>query len=750
MRVVLADPGVRPAPPPSSLRRPPARRGLGAPELSAVRLTIFTGALLVAFAGMHVTLEGFGWLVPLAATVIVPALAVGIARAFGRRSWQPGVAGLVAGLATLTVGFAREQSLLGVVPTLDTVARFVELANAGGRSIQTQRIPADADEGILFLLALLAVASVALVAPALDRAPAVAALPLLVVLDIPVAVRAGIAEPGWFVLVALGYLALLRVGRRRTTVGGLVVVTAVALVGSLTLPAAFPPAREPVGDGGSGFGTGLNPIINLGEDLRRDVAVDALTYTTDARGGLYLRLATLDRFTGLSWEPDNGGIDPTFDVDEFPTPPGLATEVPRVQHSADIQVEDVSGRWLPVPYPAVSIEGLDGVWNFEPDGLAVRSSGTDVAGQDYTVQFLDVEPNREQLLADFEPDVASRYLDLPDELPPILEQTAEQFAGLPTSYEQAIALQEFFTGPDFLYSLDAPVEGDFDGTGVGVIAEFLEVRSGYCVHYASAMAVLARVLDIPARVTVGFQPGEASGVGGEFQVTSSDLHAWPELYFEGIGWLRFEPTPGRGAPPTYSSIDAVDDPETPEFEGVNPSAAPAPSTPAGPDGPVEPTTAPDAQAPVAEADDPTPVVLAVALGILALLLTPAAARAVVRARRMRRVRDAGDAEAAWAEIRDTAHDHDWVAPDSETPRQLGARLAAVVGESEVGALRGGVETAAYAPPGRAAMTVEDVDLLRRAIARAATLKVRLLAVFAPPSLFARLGFERRDGEADRQ
>lgn len=715
-----------------------------------MRLTIFTVALLVAFASMHVTLEGFAWLVPIAVTVLVPALAVGVTRSVGRRGWQPGVAGLVAGLATLTVGFAREQSLLGVVPTLDTVARFVELANAGGRSIQTQRIPATADEGILFLLAVLAVVSVALVAPALDRAPAVAALPLLVVLDIPVAVRAGIAEPGWFVLVALAYLALLRVGRRRSPIGGIVVITAVTLVGALALPAAFPPAREPVRDGGSGFGTGLNPIINLGADLRRDVAVDALTYTTDARGGLYLRLATLDRFTGLSWEPDSGGIDPGFDVDAFPTPPGLASDVPRVQYSADIQVEDVSGRWLPVPYPAVSIDGLDGVWNYEPDGLAVRSSGAGVAGQDYTVQFLDLEPNREQLLADLDPEVASRYLDLPDELPAILEQTAERFAGLPTSYEQAIALQDFFTGPDFEYSLDAPVEGDFDGTGVGVIAEFLEVRSGYCVHYASAMAVLARALDIPARVTVGFQPGEPSGTGGAYRVTSSDLHAWPELYFEGIGWLRFEPTPGRGAPPSYSSIDAVDDPETPEFEGVNPSAAPVPSTPITPDTSEEPTTAPDAGAPVLEADDPTPVVLAVALGILALLLVPAAARVVVRSRRMRRVREFADADAAWAEIRDTAHDHDWVAPDSETPRQLGARLAAVVGESEVGALRGGVETAAYAPPGRTAMTVEDVDALRRAIARAATLRVRLLAVFVPPSLFARLGFERRGDDADRQ
>lgn len=747
MRVVLADPGTR-TPPTSSLRggAPAGGPGLAPGTRTSLRLALFGLAMLVAFASLRVALQGVLWWFVCAALVLVPLLAIGIAARLGRRPWQPALAGVVAGLAALTVGFAREQSLLGVIPTPGTVARWVELANAGSLSIANQRMPAVAGEGILFLLGILAVLSVVVIAPLLDWAPALAALPLLVVLDIPVAIRGGVAEPVWFVLVAVIYLGLLRVGRRRAPVRSVVAITALSLVGALVLPAAFPPAREPVRDGSGAFGTGLNPLINLGEDLRRETVVDALTYTTDAPAGLYLRLATLDQFTGLSWEPDTS-IRPDADVALFPEPPGLGDDVPRYEYSADIEIQDVSGRWLPVPYPATSIEGLDGIWNWEPDGLAVRSGGADVRGQEYTVDFLDIEPNRDQLLADLEPDVRARALDLPDEMPEIIAATAAQVAGQGTAYDRAIALQEFFAGAqsDFQYSLDAPVENDFDGSGVGVIAEFLEARTGYCVHYASAMAVMARTVGIPSRVAVGFQPGERSGVGGTYVVTSNDMHAWPELYFEGIGWLRFEPTPGRGALPDYSSLEAVDDPDTPEFEGANPSASPRPTSSAAPSLPPEETETPEAVPGASETADPLPVVLLVLGGILAVLLVPAAVRAGIRARRMRRVRR-GDASAAWDEVRDTAHDHDWVAPETETPRQLGDRLAIVVGDEAVTPLRAGVESAAYDRPGRESLSVEEVRALRRAIAAAATLRVRLLAIFAPPSLGTRLGIGRRPPE----
>jgi transglutaminase-like putative cysteine protease len=701
------------------------------------RLTLFGTALLLGFASLGPLLDGWGWWLITAVTVLVPLVAIGIASRVSRRPWVPLVAGFGAAIATLSFGYARDVSAVALIPTGDTFARWAQLVRDGTDSIATQRSPADATEGILFLLGILAVVAVTFFAPALDRVPAVAALPLLVVLDIPVAVRAGEAEPVWFVLVAAAYLALLRVGRRRMPLPTVAVTAAVVVAGSLLLPAFFPDPPEAPRPTGAGIGTGLNPLIDLGDDLRRNDDVRALTYRSDASGGLYLRLATFDEFTGITWLPDSS-TEPENTVDDFPTPQGLADEVPRAPYTAEIEIGDVTGRWLPLPYPATAVTGLDGTWAWDADGLTVRSESSNARGQHYEVQFLDVEPDAGQLTVDLPAQIDDRYLQEPNFVPQIIRDTAQAVAGTGSTYEKAIALQTFFADGDFTYSIETPVEQNYDGTGVGVIERFLEVKSGYCIHFASAMALMAREVGIPSRMVVGFLPGsrDSTGTGRDYIVSSDDLHAWPELYFEGIGWLRFEPTPGRGSLPDYSSLAAVDDPATPEFEGQNPDAAPA----------VAPTTAPTTtptERPVEDdpvqvtRQDPTLVVLSLVAALLVIMLAlPAATRVAIRWRRMRRVL-LGDAAAAWAEIRDTAHDHEWSAPDSETPRQLGTRLAAVVGPGAVETLQAGVESAAYDRPGSRTMTVDEVDALRRAIAAAAPFGVRVRAVFLPPSLVAR-------------
>lgn len=709
-------------------RRPASRTG--------ARLVLFGAAMLFGFAGLGSLLEGWTWWLITAVTVLLPLLAIGIASAVARRPWVPVVAGFATAIATLSFGYARDVSILAVIPSGGTFERWAGLVGEGIQSVATQRSPADATEGILFLLAILAVVSVTFFAPALDRVPAVAALPLLVVLDIPVAVRAGEAQPLWFVLVAACYLALLRVGRRRMPLPTVVATAAVVVAGSLVLPAFFPePPDEPAATG-PGIGTGLNPLVDLGDDLRRNDDVTALTYRSDASGGLYLRLATLDEFTGITWIPD-ASTDPDNTVDDFPVAPGLADEVPRAAYTAEVEIGDVSGRWLPLPYPATAVTGLEGDWSWDAEGLTVRSESSNARDQSYEVRFLDVEPDAAQLTADLPAEVDERYLDLPNVMPAVIRRTAEAVAGTGSTYEKAIALQDYFANGDFTYSTETPVEENYDGTGVGVIERFLDEKSGYCIHFASAMAVMAREVGIPSRMVVGFLPGtrDSTGGGRDYVVSSSDLHAWPELYFEGIGWLRFEPTPGRGALPDYSSLAAVDDPATPEFEGQNPEAAPAVAPTTAPT--TTPTERPVEDDPVqATRQDPTLVVLLIAAALLAVLLLPAATRVVIRSRRLRRVRE-GDAAAAWAEVRDTAHDHGWSAPDSETPRQLGTRLAAVVDVPAVQRLQTRVESAAYDRPGAPTMTPDDVEALRRAIAAAAPLGVRLRAVFLPPSLVAR-------------
>lgn len=713
--------------------RPDARTRESAPVgPSLARLGFFAVALLVALAAIGPLLQGWSWWLAAAGASLVPLALVAVAAGFGARArWRVLVA-FGGGVGVLVVGFARDVALLGVVPTPEVAGRWGDLVSAGARDIAGQRVPATATEGIVFLLVVLAVVAAVAGAPLLDRAPALAVGPLLAVFAVPVLTRPGLVEPLWPVLALLAVLGLLRVGRRRAAATGVAVLAVAATVGALAFPAVFPEGGDPRGPLRGGFA--LNPIIALGDDLRRDSIETALTYRTDSGEGVYLRLATLDDVGGLTWEPDTS-LDADTPLDEAPAPRGLGADVATRAASVEIRIADVGGSWLPVPYPATAVSGLRGTWRWALDSLTVGAYGASLQNQEYVAQFLDVEPTPAQLASTRTPRVPARFLALPDEMPPVIEQTAREVVGdAATPLASAVRLQEFFTGGAFDYSLEAPVEGDYDGSGVDVIARFLDERAGYCVHFASAMAVMARTLDIPARVVVGFQPGEpVAGEPGVFEVLSSDLHAWPELYIEGVGWLRFEPTPGRGSTPGYAAPEVVDDVEVPEAEGpgataepVDPPTAPEPSVPD--DAPAEPTEA------VQVAASPVGAVVGtLGLAALALLTLPATVRLARRLRRLRRV-DGGDAVAAWAEIRDTAIDHGFGAPDSESPRALVARIPEAAAAGVLTDLRVDVERVAYGPPGAGRLRADDVRAATADLARAAGWRARILAIVAPASL----------------
>lgn len=104
-----------------------------------------------------------------------------------------------------------------------------------------------------------------------------------------------------------------------------------------------------------------------------------------------------------------------------------------------------------------------------------------------------------------------------------------------------IALQAWFTS-EFTYDLTAPATDD--GHPIEV---FLETRLGFCEQFASTFAVMARALGVPSRVAVGFTPGELDA-DGSYRVTGKNSHAWPEIWFDDIGWIPFEPTPQRALP----------------------------------------------------------------------------------------------------------------------------------------------------------------------------------------------------------
>jgi hypothetical protein len=207
-------------------------------------------------------------------------------------------------------------------------------------------------------------------------------------------------------------------------------------------------------------------------------------------------------------------------------------------------------------------------------------------------------------------------------------------------------------------------------------------RVGFCEQFASAFAVMARTLQIPARVAIGFLEPTETGKG-TFVYSAHDMHAWPELYFKGSGWVRFEPTPSTRAHsvPKYTN-GQVRKPSNPS--SANSAGGQIPSDPASASsGKVNDTKG--GQAPSSSAGTHVPwAALLVGLVVLVLLfllgLIPSTVR---RARRRRRLE--GGAEAAWAELRDSAIDLGVSWPARRSPHETGHLLAAWFGPEPDGA-----------------------------------------------------------------
>lgn len=766
-------------------------RGAAGPAAPRGSLGLSVAALLAvaaAVTGFSAILDEGLW----GPTVLVVAAAAIAAAAIVRRfvsRWAAvwaAVGAAVSALLALTGLFAADTALLGVVPLPGTAARFAELIAAGELSIAEQSIPAAADDGIRFLMAS-GIAALAIIVDGVlvhGRRPAFTALPLLAILTVPIVLAPGALPVLSVLATAAAYLLALALHRPAASGGAAAAGRAIAVAAGVLVAAVLvPPLLPPViagaalsGTGLAGLVTGVNPVLELGDDLRRDSPVEALRYTTDAEGGLYLTLSHLADFEGQTVQPVIGGSTTT--PGRVGPPPWLGDAVATSTVSTSIRLQNVRSRWVPLPAAPVGIAGLSGSWVVDLDGVTVSAVEGTFRGGSYEVESLVAEPTPLQLrAATVAADGLDRYRALPAELEPIVAETAAVIAAAadgPSPYDQALALQRFFTGGDFVYSEEAPVELGYDGTGAEIVAVFLEARAGYCVHYAAAMTLMARTLGIPARIAVGFLPGARNpDVPSEFVVSTDDLHAWPELHFDGIGWVRFEPTPSRGAVPAYASDEVpapgeepAIDPET--GEPIGPTAAPS-ASPSTPDdattddpseAPVDPLDlidggsdgtldGPTAGGPVIGGTDARPLAALLLTLLVLLLAVPGAWRAARRARRRR----SPDVLDRWRELRDTARDLGLPADESRTPRELAAAWAATGLRSGAGAitpallveldgLRSALESRAYAQPGSSTIAPE-IGALVRGLRAAVPWWRRVIAAVAPVSLLDRTPDDER-------
>ncbi|MET4783405.1 DUF3488 and transglutaminase-like domain-containing protein [Glaciihabitans sp. UYNi722] len=715
--------------------------------------------VLVLIAGLHVMLQGAGWWFALGFLTAVLLGVAALVRYFARPRLLAPTAAALAFLVVITAVFVPGTAFLGLIPTSDSWAAFGQVWDAAMLSISRQSLPAVADTPIMFLL-VLGIGAIVIVADALAislRAPASAGVPMLILLAVPSTVSIDTTDPLIFVLAVFAFLFLLRAGSERPQTRFSLGLAATVVIGTLVIPLVLPPV-SPAEGGSSGFSTGVNPVLSLGDDLRRAAEHTVLDYSTESGKAQYLRLVSVEDFTGTEWGPSKFDLNRSNTPAKLGAPPGLSPDVATAGDTTYLQVQNLTSPWLPLPYPSTSVAGLVGDWFWDSSGLTVKSTNATSQGESYRAKSLSIEPTPAQLeqAGTTVPGGFDRFLRLPDGMPKVIGATATQVAGGASSnYEKALLLQDYFRDGSFSYSETAPADQGYDGTGMKVIAQFLDAKSGYCIHFASAMAVMARSLGIPSRVAVGFLPGTELNdkVDGRtaYQVGSRDLHAWPELYFEGIGWTRFEPTVSRGTVPSYADKTSADVPTPVNTPAPTPSnaATPAPSTSIAPN-------KGDSTNALGSDNSASSVVtgwlwaLLLVVVVVLLLLIPAFVRFAQRRRRLRELaRGSATSLAAWQEVLQTAEDLDQDVPDTATPREV--RLLLVDGElardPALIRLIDAVERESYssgvlAYPEAAADTRSIIGALHGIAQRPERLRAR----FSPPSLWSKVfGVFRRMG-----
>ena len=264
---------------------------------------------------------------------------------------------------------------------------------------------------------------------------------------------------------------------------------------------------------------------------------------------LYLRTRTYDVYTGLGWDQSDGTtreVDagaPLFDV-PFTTERPVVADAVRVEEIA-IEMRQAIGRHVFTAGSPLAIFAPSVIQ--EPQGFPLLSSIeaplAPAVGESYELRVAISQATEAQLAVagtDYPEEIRQLYLGTGGLTDRVRELALELTEGLETPYEKAKALSQFLRGSSFEYSTDGPqVPRDGDLVDTFLFGE--GGRSGYCQYYASAMAVMARSLGIPARVAVGFAPGEPLGDGLTL-VREANSHAWVEIYFPGYGWEIFEAT----------------------------------------------------------------------------------------------------------------------------------------------------------------------------------------------------------------
>ena len=523
-------------------------------------------------------------------------------------------------------------------------------------------------------------------------------------------------------------------------------------------------------------GVAYNPFVGIQQRLvsQTDAPVFVAAVEGDtAPNRVYWRLLTLESFNGTQWYSDQPELNLPEDLDSYEDQ-DQAFRGPVDATSQEITILALEMGWLPAAYApvvmtadnptvergfrikddaslhfdAISYRGM--TYRVESDvpnpDLGVLSTGSDgrlspvfrgAAEDDSFTQPMDIDPPAAVALEDVE-----TYLQLPSGIAPGVRSLArEQTELLTTDFERALALEAFFRAPGrFSYSTSIqPGHSTEDLSAWLLDPESPGYRTGYCEQFATALAVMARQIDIPSRVVLGFTPGSLYE-DGRVVVRDRNAHAWVELWMPTQGWVRFDPTPrGDGInPATISdlpfSIDSYLDIPQPEAPPVSvPEATPLLPSPVLEPQDIFLTTGAGSDPDSAPGLTIPPWILWMTAGTSVVFGLVPGVKWIRRRSRMRRL-GAGDISSAWADIIDRLDDLGLTAEPTATPLELARQVSdAMVPLADVYGYRlyGNPKSRPAGAVGTATRSLEET---REALRAELSIPRRLIAQYRPASI----------------
>lgn len=292
----------------------------------------------------------------------------------------------------------------------------------------------------------------------------------------------------------------------------------------------------------------VSPLVQIGAILNQSDPVEVFQVQSDKPA--YWRMVGLDVLDDKGqWSPASEQGTP---VEEGQP---LAADLQGTTITERFTItNDLGYTWLPAAYEPSTLEQADDSVTWFPGSQTMTLAEPPDQGATYSIQSVYPTPTALQL-ATTSVGSGSQYPDetkLPGAIPREITDLAERWTRNDHSaFDRVMSIQRHLTDTA-VYSYDQ--QARYPSTMQG-LAEFLTKRkSGFCQQFASAMAVMLRSLQIPARVAMGYGPGNLVA-DNTWGVMTTDLHAWVEVPFVGYGWLPFEPTPGKSNPvmATYMS-----------------------------------------------------------------------------------------------------------------------------------------------------------------------------------------------------